>query len=140
MLISSDELMHWKYVKKVRKNGKWVYYYDNSEVKNAKKNVDKALVDTAYENANDHINLTSRSRSRSPLLAFAPDDNNRKPVTLSEISKNEAKRRAKVDNLVNKYKKVKTKHIFIKPLAKAIAFISNLFSGSLFSKKKKKKK
>lgn len=27
-LHSTDELKHWKYIKKVRKNGKWRYYYD----------------------------------------------------------------------------------------------------------------
>ena len=26
----SPNLMHWKYIKKERKNGRWVYYYDNS--------------------------------------------------------------------------------------------------------------
>lgn len=27
--LSNDELKHWKYIKRVKKNGKWVYYYDN---------------------------------------------------------------------------------------------------------------
>lgn len=27
--LSRDELMHWKYIKKERINGKWRYYYDN---------------------------------------------------------------------------------------------------------------
>lgn len=26
----SNELMHWKYIKRVKKNGKWRYYYDSS--------------------------------------------------------------------------------------------------------------
>lgn len=27
-LHNTDELKHWKYIKKVKKNGKWRYYYD----------------------------------------------------------------------------------------------------------------
>lgn len=27
---NSNELAHWKYTKKVRKNGKWIYYYDET--------------------------------------------------------------------------------------------------------------
>lgn len=32
-LHSTDELMHWKYIKRERKNGKWVYYYDKESAK-----------------------------------------------------------------------------------------------------------
>ena len=28
----SDEMYHWKYIKREKKNGKWVYYYDTSEL------------------------------------------------------------------------------------------------------------
>lgn len=28
----SDEMYHWKYIKKKKVNGKWRYYYDNSEL------------------------------------------------------------------------------------------------------------
>lgn len=31
-----EELMHWKYIKRERKNGKWVYYYHDDAVENAK--------------------------------------------------------------------------------------------------------
>lgn len=31
---SDDELKHWKYVKREKKNGKWVYYYDTKQLKN----------------------------------------------------------------------------------------------------------
>ena len=32
--VSEDELMHWKYIKREKKNGKWVYYYDSDSLKN----------------------------------------------------------------------------------------------------------
>lgn len=31
--VSDDVLMHWKYIKRVKKNGKWKYYYDWDQVK-----------------------------------------------------------------------------------------------------------
>lgn len=34
----TDELYHWKYVKRVKKNGKWKYYYDWDELKKDTKN------------------------------------------------------------------------------------------------------
>lgn len=47
----SDGIRHWKYIKRERKNGKWVYYYSNAEYNAAKSRVDaanKALAD--YDN------------------------------------------------------------------------------------------
>lgn len=35
-----DDIQHWKYVKKVRKNGKWRYYYDEDSVRS---DVNKAV-------------------------------------------------------------------------------------------------
>lgn len=31
--ISDDQLMHWKYIKREKKNGKWLYYYDYKSLK-----------------------------------------------------------------------------------------------------------
>lgn len=31
--VSDDVLMHWKYIKRVKKNGKWKYYYDEESLK-----------------------------------------------------------------------------------------------------------
>ncbi len=50
-LHNADELMHWKYVKRVRKNGKWVYYYDRSQLRE----------DVGITKVNDVI-LTERRR------------------------------------------------------------------------------
>ena len=40
--VTDEELMHWKYIKKEKKNGKWVYIYDESELQRAKKDAEKA--------------------------------------------------------------------------------------------------
>lgn len=39
--VSDDELMHWKYIKREKKNGRWVYYYNQSELDAAKAEADR---------------------------------------------------------------------------------------------------
>lgn len=57
--LSDDELMHWKYIKRERKNGKWVYTYDlKQQVKDkigitAKENMNKYK--TQYNQQNERI-------------------------------------------------------------------------------------
>ncbi len=49
--IPEDELMHWKYIKREKVNGKWKYYYDQSELDAAKASANKKR--NAYERASD---------------------------------------------------------------------------------------
>lgn len=56
--VSDDELMHWKYIKREKVNGKWVYQYDDTTDKalaNRKKQVDqlKKEYDSAKSNLDD---------------------------------------------------------------------------------------
>ncbi len=46
----SDGIKHWKYIKKVRKNGKWVYYYKDDNLANLKKQYDTDRAAIEYEN------------------------------------------------------------------------------------------
>lgn len=45
----SDGLCHWKYIKKVRKNGKWRYYYDIKDALGYNKRKDAANAMYRYE-------------------------------------------------------------------------------------------
>jgi hypothetical protein len=49
----SPNLVHWKYIKKERKNGRWVYYYDDSAYK---PDTEQGVRDyiTAYNSKNDY--------------------------------------------------------------------------------------
>lgn len=48
---SNNELMHWKYIKKERKNGKWKYYYDDTKNAPYNNNLSKTeKVTTEYKN------------------------------------------------------------------------------------------
>lgn len=46
----SDGIRHWKYIKKVRKNGKWRYYYKDDNLARAKKRYDTDKAAIEYEN------------------------------------------------------------------------------------------
>ena len=46
--VSDDELMHWKYIKREKKNGKWVYYYDNDKL-GIKNFIDTKITGKAYK-------------------------------------------------------------------------------------------
>lgn len=40
----SDGIRHFKYIKRVRKNGRWVYYYQNDTLDTLEKNMNRAKV------------------------------------------------------------------------------------------------
>lgn len=45
--ISDDELYHWKYIKREKKNGKWVYTYSNDKL-GVKNFIDTKITGNAY--------------------------------------------------------------------------------------------
>ena len=58
-----DELRHWKYISKERKNGRWVYTYKNDKyenskqsLNNAKQNYDKKMMNYAVADSNVQVN------------------------------------------------------------------------------------
>lgn len=46
----SDGIKHWKYIKKEKKNGRWVYYYNDSDLKKYKQEADRNEEALRYEN------------------------------------------------------------------------------------------
>lgn len=46
----SDGIKHWKYIKKERRNGKWVYYYKDDNLTKAKERYDRDKDAIEYEN------------------------------------------------------------------------------------------
>lgn len=78
MLLSEDELMHWKYISKKRVNGKWVYVYDDKKVKEIKRTRQKLLDeqdelrkkshDLHYDDAGDPIVITEKVSNEEDQL------------------------------------------------------------------------
>ena len=55
--LADDELMHWKYIKRVRgKNGKYQYYYDNNTGTSIKKAVAKPSTKSSSKHKVSYIN------------------------------------------------------------------------------------
>ena len=81
--LRDDELMHWKYLKKVRgKNGKWVYYYDKKglkrDVKDALGYDERQRVGQAeYDYKRINNNLIDYARNKSKNVS---DDYYRKKI------------------------------------------------------------
>ena len=148
----SNELKHWKYVKREKVNGKWRYYYDDSELKKAKSaekeartEMGKAAVysdkakdeyDDAVNNARNFMNgdtskvkdVTKQMSINSDLVKSAKSN-----YTNAESYHKEAV--AAYDKAYSKLRKTKVKHVVVGTIAKGVAAVGNFFS-KLFSKKK----
>lgn len=55
----SPNLVHYKYIKKERKNGRWVYYYDDPKERQLKNNITDA-----YEEGTQHVWLVNDMRKQ----------------------------------------------------------------------------
>ena len=66
--LADDELMHWKYVKRVRgKNGKYRYYYDN----NAGTSIKKANVKPSTKSSSKSTTNTTVSKGKHDAIIAA---------------------------------------------------------------------
>ena len=69
-----NELVHWKYLKKVKKNGKWRYYYDTDSLK---KDVSKALGIDAKEQMEQKMDELLAAKERLQFLQAASNNGER---------------------------------------------------------------
>lgn len=133
-MYKTDELKHWKYVKREKKNGKWYYYYDDSEVDKARQKRDKALADvnTSYSKLSSAKNFTKTygaKKSASDNIDAAARNVKRREVET-------AYRKKVLDSASKNLSKVAIKHLAVAPVAMGAAFIANLLGGHYKVKKK----
>lgn len=72
---SNSSLQHWKYIKRVRVNGKWKYYYDADQLKKdlgvtARKEANRAhdkamLTDSAYKLSTDNLKAAQENAKKN---------------------------------------------------------------------------
>lgn len=143
-LVSENELMHWKYVKREKKNGRWVYYYNDREYEKAKKaneTAQKELNTQAYRTGAAKANYTinrelydkrhgsaigGRSLSKSEAKEFS-EISKRQSKYISEANKlDSAEKKAKKAS--KKYKKVSLKTLPRRTAAKGAAAVMNVLS------------
>lgn len=119
-----DELMHWKYIKRVRKNGKWRYYYDTksalgitqrnranaraNEYNRYQKNLEgyRKLQGTSgqvkWYSSEKERDLTRRTAIKGKLAAQAYSDYMKTPLgKLERVSDNIKKGRKKVADMLS---------------------------------------
>ncbi len=67
--VSDDELMHWKYIKRTKVNGKWRYYYHDDDVDKAREELAESgeayakarrAADKATKQAADHYQMKDK--------------------------------------------------------------------------------
>ena len=145
--ISDDELMHWKYVKRVKKNGRWVYYYDDQSgrykesMDKAKtlndrakgiKNFNESLMNTTGRTVKVHLQNPNRDVTKTKKIFDAHDqaiEGYKKAVVT------EARTHNNYMSAVKAYENQKVKDIGKKTIAKGVVKVANFFS-KVFSKKK----
>lgn len=161
--LDEDEIMHWKYIKREKlSNGKYRYYYDESELNKSSKDVQKAYEESArlaiksvqaqneLDRANKDLNNAFESMEygrrngdsfeeridKTKQYANAQANYKDKFDSLQNIKVNHDQAIAKADALQKKYNMKKIVSFPERVLSKGIVMIANLLSG--FGKKKKK--
>lgn len=141
----SDELYHWKYIKRERKNGRWVYYYDQSELDFQKRQLDKANTHahitqrraTAAKNVLDKSNEIRFKKHGDPVnwpVEDSVDNARQTDVWQNHVAANKAAK-ARVSVLTERYKKAKTKSLPARTISKGLVAIAN-FASRVFRKKR----
>lgn len=134
--VSDDVLMHWKYIKREKKNGRWVYYYDQSAYDNSiavkdyevkKQLLKKAEQQSMRDNVNYRVNskLNSTDWKTEHELAEKAIQSKIKYYDLKASAKEAEKR----------YKNAQIRTFAARTISKGAVKVANLFS-KLFSKKK----
>ena len=135
--VSDDELIHFKYIKRERKNGRWVYYYDESQLKRAEADYNKARSEkqnaaSNYKDAKELADLHAGPvfTKRSAKKQIAAQRKEREAAYKYRATARKARK------LEKKYNQQKMTAFAAKSISKGLNKITKFFSGS--SKKKKK--
>lgn len=128
--VSDDVLMHWKYIKREKKNGRWVYYYDQSSLDKIKDNYYNDVTSSARyakTNASLRKKLSRMSTTNSNY------EKTKKALERSEANFKTSNARAKASE--KKYNQMKISSFAERAISKGAVKVANFFS-KLFSKKK----
>lgn len=144
--LTDEELMHFKYVKRVKKNGRWVYYYDDQSDR-YKESMDKAkmLNKRAIENKNfaeskvntagvvvkTHLSNPYRDVTKTKKIF---DEHEDAIANYNKAVRTQARTQNNYVSAVSKYENYKVKDVGKKTIAKGVVKVANFFS-KLFSKK-----
>lgn len=81
----SSNLKHWKYIKKEKKNGRWVYYYTDAELEKAKADEAKAVNDLAsYQKSKGKVYTYPNGKKSYTMVSGKDYDNDKKTKELTD--------------------------------------------------------
>lgn len=137
LIESDEELMHWKYIKREKKNGKWVYYYDDSAYRNSIAVKDheikqKLLKDAEKQYLKDTVNYqVNASKLYQTDWETKKELNDKAYKSTLKLYK----ARASAEKAAKRYKDAKIRTFAARTISKGVVKLANLLSGN---RKKKK--
>ncbi len=146
--LDPDELMHWKYIKRVKlPNGKYRYYYDYNELNATKRKADEAKSNALMEQArvqlyNYHTENYVKPRLRAAVRAHneeaetkASHDFRRSTSKAYAASKKQEEYEKIAKEYTQKYNSMKVTEFVAKNIVKGLNAISNLIYKLTHKKK-----
>ena len=124
LIESDEELMHWKYIKRERKNGRWVYYYDTEELEKHGK-----IARGAELRARTALKKTGRTGAE----VDAAYEKYKKTRGLNSINLADyfaGSKREKAARLARKYERKKIISLPRRVIAKGMTMLLNQLSGN----------
>lgn len=145
-----DTLMHWKYIKREKKNGRWVYYYDEGDYGEAKKKardahreftnagIKKSQANILYKFKGERLEM--KAKAFNSFSKETASEYRKEAKRLSDDAKAANKRYQEAGKKYieanKKLKTIKVKTLAARTIAKGVAAVANFFS-KLTSKFKK---
>lgn len=127
--VSDEVLMHWKYIKREKKNGRWVYYYDEDAADREMKSLE-----AKYRQSQQDLKVATSRHNQAKAVLYA--DKSQKAKDEEQAARANYSRTARIAyEIENEYAKKKTSNFAARTLGKGAIAVANLFS-KLFSKKK----
>lgn len=142
--VYGDTLMHWKYIKRERKNGRWVYYYNDSEYQSAKNNYNKAEknldeAQLSYAAAQSNVEVNERIAKENGNYIVTAKAVREHKIEAYDAARRYAQAGEKYVQAKKEYQRVKVSTLAPRTIAKGAVAVANILSkvGSIFKKKKK---
>ena len=133
-VVDDDELAHFKYIKRIRQNGRWVYFYDKAS---ADKELN-AIKQEMLNNQKEAFEASKQQRSANKAMEGYDEAGYIKKLILKDnqrrAEENSLSKTKNAEKLYKKYESVKLKQIREKKIVDGVNLIKKFFSG-LISKR-----
>ena len=123
----NDGLYHWKYIKKERKNGRWVYYYSDAEYDNAKNNLNIAK-NNYYDSEKKLVETNTNYEQIQNSEKSSIEDKEAADVDLLKAYNKYAEAGKKYTQAKKNWENIKVKTATRRTIGKGITAVANAIS------------